>query len=180
MSMRKNTVQRQIKITLVMAVTADGFIARDSNDFVSWSSPADKKFFRKISTEAGVVIMGRNTFETFKEPLKGRLNVVMSSKITKSEHENTLFYSGSPGGLLKLLEEKGFKRAVLAGGSYTNYTFLKEKLIDSIVLTISPLMFGHGLSLFNGPFDAELKIDDFGKLDDETLIVKYSFKNEDK
>ncbi|MGM0418970.1 MAG: dihydrofolate reductase family protein [Thermodesulfobacteriota bacterium] len=175
--MRKNTDKRNIKVTLVMTVSADGVTARRSNEFVDWSSSADKKLFAEISKEAGAVIMGKNTFNTFEGTLPDRLNIVMSENPDNScKEENLMFFSDSPETLLEELESKGYTKAVLAGGSYTNFKFYEKNLIDELIITISPIMFGSGLSVFNSPVDAELKLKDFRKIDEDTIMLNYYFK----
>ena len=64
-----------------MAITLDGKIAKHKAHFPNWTSKEDKKFFAKISKEHKVVLMGANTFSTFKKPLKDRLNVVLAKII---------------------------------------------------------------------------------------------------
>ncbi|PJA88044.1 MAG: hypothetical protein CO140_01000, partial [Candidatus Moranbacteria bacterium CG_4_9_14_3_um_filter_40_7] len=67
-----------MKIIMIMAMTLDGKIAKSSDHFPDWTSKEDKKYFAKVSKEAGVVIMGDKTFFTFPAPLKDRLNVVFT------------------------------------------------------------------------------------------------------
>ena len=49
-----------------------------------FSLPKDMKFFRE-TTKGKVVVMGRKTLESFPggQPLKGRVNIVLSSKEAK-------------------------------------------------------------------------------------------------
>lgn len=177
--MKKSTDKRQIKVTLVMAVSADGITARNSSEFVSWSSKADKKFFAKISKDAGAVIMGKNTFDTFTGILKDRLNIVLTDEDEISDDKDLLFYCGDLKKLLYDLFQKGFKEVVLGGGAYTNYSFYEEDLIDTIIITISPILFGRGFNLFSQPLEKRLKLLDFGKLDEDTVFLKYSFDKEE-
>jgi dihydrofolate reductase len=174
--MNKITDKRKIKVTLVMTVSADGVTARSRDEFVDWSSSADKKLFAKISKDAGAVIMGKNTFDTFEGLLPDRLNIVMCQNPRGSFKENLMFFSGSPESLLDELEAKGYTEAVLAGGSYTNFKFYEENLIDELILTISPVMFGKGLSVFNSAVNAELKLKDLRKIDEDTVMLNYYFK----
>ena len=53
-----------MKVSLLMAQTLDGKIAKDANHFPDWTESADKKFFRARTKESGVMIFGRTTFET--------------------------------------------------------------------------------------------------------------------
>jgi dihydrofolate reductase len=68
-----------MKITMIMATTVDGKIAKTSTHFPDWTSKEDKQFFAKESKKAGVIIMGGKTFDTFPRPLKERLNAVVTA-----------------------------------------------------------------------------------------------------
>ncbi len=162
-----------MKITLVMAVTLDGKIAKNKNHFPDWTSKEDKKFFAKISKEHGVVLMGENTFNTFKKPLKDRLNVVFTHKKNLPEMENVMWVSGEIKNVLKDLENRKYGSAVLAGGAILNGVFLKEKLIDEIIVTINPKIFGSGISLFDGDFDIDLKLIKLENINEDTIVVYY-------
>ncbi len=54
--------------------------------------------------------------------------------------------------LLKILGEKGVKRIVVEGGGITNWYFFKEKLVDEIVITVTPYILGgsNAISLVEG------------------------------
>ena len=63
-------------VTLLMALTLDGKIAKDPDHYPDWTGKEDKKLFAEISKKAGVVIMGSKTFDTFGKPLPNRKNVI--------------------------------------------------------------------------------------------------------
>ena len=44
--------------------------------------------------------------------------------------------------LLKILGKKGIKKIVVEGGGTTNWYFFKEKLVDEIIVTITPYILG--------------------------------------
>ena len=46
--------------------------------------------------------------------------------------------------LLKILKQKKIKNVLLEGGGITNWIFLKEKLIDDIIITVTPYLVGGG------------------------------------
>lgn len=54
------------------------------NNSIPWRCPEDMKWFRKITTQGlnNVLIMGRNTFESIKKPLKDRHIIVISTTMT--------------------------------------------------------------------------------------------------
>ncbi|MDP1845186.1 MAG: dihydrofolate reductase family protein [Candidatus Moranbacteria bacterium] len=162
-----------MKIILMMAMTADGKIAKNSDHFPDWTSKEDKKLFAKTSKEHGVVIMGDKTFFTFPKPLPDRLNVVFTLLENPPETENVKWVTGEPEKVLEELEKMGYKSAILGGGTYMNSQFLERKLIDEIWLTIEPKIFGDGLGVFGGDFDIDLKMIDVSEINENTAVVKY-------
>ena len=162
-----------IPVTMMMAITADGKIAKDSQQFADWTSREDKKLFVEVSNIHGVIMMGENTFKTFPSPLKVRLNVVFSEKENPEEIGGVKWVKGDPQKVLLELESMGYKSALLGGGSFLNSLFLENKLISEIILTVEPKIFGSGLSLFNRDLNANLKLLEFKKLNEDTLMIRY-------
>ena len=73
-----------------------------------------------------------------------------------------------------MLEDEGYTEAVLAGGSVINSLFAEENLIDEIVITISPIIFGQGLSLFAEKVALSLKLQALERIGDDLVCLKYS------
>lgn len=157
----------------MMAISLDGKIGKSSQHFADWTSKEDKKMFAQVSKNCGVVLMGENTFKTFPTPLKERLNVVFSEREDVLDHDNLRYVKGDPKLVLRKLEEEGYEKVLLGGGSFLNSLFLEEKLIDEIMLTIEPKIFGQGLSLFNKDFEADLELLDLKKINDNAIFVHY-------
>ena len=44
--------------------------------------------------------------------------------------------------LLKILKQKKIKNILLEGGGITNWTFVKENLVDDIIITVTPYLVG--------------------------------------
>jgi Pyrimidine reductase, riboflavin biosynthesis len=44
--------------------------------------------------------------------------------------------------LLQILGKRGIKRIVVEGGGTTNWYFFKEKLVDEIIITVTPYVLG--------------------------------------
>ncbi len=162
-----------IPVTMMMAITADGKIAKNSTQFANWTSREDKKLFVEISKKHGVIIMGENTFKTFPKPLPDRLNVVFSHQEHLTKIEGVKWVKGEPQKVLEEIAELGYQSALLGGGTGLNSLFLKNKLINEIILTVEPKIFGSGLSLFNEDFEADLKLLAVEKLNENTVMLKY-------
>ena len=163
-----------MKVILLVAATADGIIARDSDHFVDWTGKADKQYFVKITKEAGLMIMGSNTFDTFARVLPGRKSIVMTrDKTRKSKNPDLIFTDETPEQIVKGLEAQGYTSAALIGGSVVNTLFLKAGLVHEIHITIVPRLFGQGLNIFAETLDTELKLLDVEKINDRDILVKY-------
>jgi dihydrofolate reductase len=158
---------------MMMAMTMDGKIAKTSDHFPDWTSKEDKKYFAKISKDAGVVMMGEKTFKTFPSPLPNRLNVVFTLEKNPPGTEGVRWVTGEPEKVIEQLESEGYKSAILGGGAYLNGLFLKKGLIDEIIVTVEPKIFGDGLSLFSGDFDVNLQLLEMEKLNENSMVLKY-------
>jgi len=166
-----------MKVILLMAVTADGMIARGSMELVDWTGKADKKYFVYITRKAGVMIMGSKTFDTIGKVLPGRKNIVMTRDKTRiSQDENLIFTCQTPGEIINDLKTQGFKSIALIGGSTVNTLFMKAKLIDEIHITLVPRLFGKGLSLFKEVLDTRLELMDTSSIEKGHILLKYRVK----
>ena len=167
-----------MKVILLMAITLDGKTGKDAEHFVDWTEHEDKKFFVKITKRAGVIIMGSKTFDTIGKPLPGRKNIILTrNRQRKSQWDNLVFSDQAPGELLKSLEKEGFSEAVLAGGPTINTLFAREKLIDEVIVTVSPLIFGYGTSLFSEEISMELELKDVHQRGKDLIAITYRVKN---
>lgn len=163
-----------MKVILVMAMTADGIIARNSMELVDWSGKADKQYFVKVTKKAGAMIMGSKTFDTIGRALPGRKSIVMTrDKTRKSDNSDLVFTDQSPKQILDGLKSDGFSQAALIGGAIINSIFMEQGLVDEIHLTIVPLLFGKGLSLFNKSLDTKMELMDVSGLEKGSFLLKY-------
>ena len=159
---------------MLMAMTLDGKIARNSRQLVDWTGKADKQYFVRVTRKAGVVIMGSRTFDTIGKPLAGRKNIVMTRDPNrKSREENLIFTDQSAGEIIRGLENEGFEAVTLIGGAIVNSLFAKENLITQIHVTLVPTLFGQGLSLFKDPMDLKLELVENREIDKGHLLLVY-------
>lgn len=170
-----------MKVTLVMATTADGKIAKDKEHIADWTSKEDKKFFVEKTKECKVMIMGMTTYQTIGRPLPGRLTIVYTRNPNAPELQpqpGVLEYTNlGARELLAQLEKRGFAEVALVGGGTINAMFLREKLIDDIYLSIEPYVFGAGLSVFaEAPADVALDLIEVSKLSEQVVLLHYRLK----
>ncbi len=123
-------------VILIAAVTVDGFIARHSNEVITWSE--DLSLFKK-QTMGYPVIMGSNTRNTLTVELSGRKVIVVHRE-------------DDPEKVLSTLEND---RCFVIGGGRTFTRF--APFLTRLYLTIHPLVFGKGIPLFP-ELDSELRL----------------------
>lgn len=136
-----------------MAMSLNGYIAKEdgSEDFLS---NENWKKFCALAAECGNFIVGRKTYEAVKswnegfgfDDLKGIKKVVIS------RDQNYRLDAGytlavSPKDALQKLKDS--KCALVVGGSTINTLFIKDNLLDEIILNIEPAIIGQGIPLFS-------------------------------
>jgi len=160
-----------IKVSIIVAETADGFIAKEANHPALWTSKEDKKHFVEITKRAGVVIMGSTTWKTLPKPMKDRLNIVYTR--SGETYEGAESTSIEPKELIDSLESRGFSEVSICGGSSIYTLFLKAGVVDTIYLTIEPILFGKGISIFNEQLDLKLELQSETKTEAGTIFLEY-------
>jgi dihydrofolate reductase len=163
-----------MKVVLLMAMTADGMIARSPNHFPDWTSRQDKAMFKRVTQEAGVVVMGSKTYDVIGKPLPGRMNIVLTRNKQRQSFQPDLVYTDrQPAALLAHLETEGFHEVILVGGATINTLFARQGLIDEIHVTYSPKLFGVGLTLFADEVSVDLQLLGFQPLGPGEIQVRY-------
>ncbi|KXK09226.1 MAG: Dihydrofolate reductase [Microgenomates bacterium OLB22] len=140
-----------MKITLYMAISIDGFIAKSNGDS-DWVSETDADLFEKSIHNAGCIILGHRTYKQYLHdlyPIEGVTNIVLASHPQNSEFKN-VFFAQSPQEAIHIANSQGHTEALLIGGGRTNAAFLNENLIDAIILSVHPLILQDGIRLFEG------------------------------
>lgn len=149
------TPSNRPKISIYIATSIDGYIARkdgslDWLDVVGGFGDEDYGFKKLIESIDGV-ILGRNTYEVAASvlnwPYKGKKIIVLSNTLKTVREEAELFQGDLTALVAKLHEEK-IKHVWIDGG-VTISQFLKLQLVDSITLSIIPVLLGDGLPLFS-------------------------------
>lgn len=173
----KSLILNNMKVTLYMAISIDGFIAKKDGDS-DWVSPTDTANFEAKINEKECIVLGRRTFNQYRGelyPVKGVTNIVLTTDKSKKEKVEETTFVNSPYEALDVAETKGHTEVLLIGGGTTNGLFLNEKLIDEIFLSVHPLVLGDGIKLFE---NCETKLD-MELLDEKSLeegLVQLHYK----
>lgn len=168
-----------MKLILMMAMTADGIIAKNKNQNADWTSKADKKVFIEQTKKAGAIVMGDTTFIAMgKRALPGRLNLILSlepQNYKGLEKPGELeFLKASPKEVVAYLDQKGFQTAILGGGARTNAAFLKAGVVDEILITVEPKIFGIGMNFTESEeLDLNLELLEVKEIGDSALQIRY-------
>lgn len=160
------------KLVYYVATTVDGFIAHPDGSFDGFlfEGPHFKDLIREFPETfpahlRGVlgipeevcrfdtVLMGRNTYEVgvrenITSPYRPLRQYVVSRTMESSPHPDVTLHRDSPVDLARRLKAEDGKDIWLCGGSKLASAFLAE--IDELILKINPVLFGAGISLFDG------------------------------
>ena len=99
---------------IIAALAKNNVIGKDGG--IPWHSKEELQYF-KNTTMGFPIIMGRKTFESIGKPLKGRLNIVLSSnRELKYEYENVIVFTGLTEAYNYCEKEKYDKVFIIGGG----------------------------------------------------------------
>ncbi|MDR3642817.1 MAG: dihydrofolate reductase family protein [Candidatus Doudnabacteria bacterium] len=133
----------------IAAITLDGKIARNKSHMSDWTSKEDKIFMRALLDKCDAIIVGNNTYKTAIGPLSKRNCIVISRSADSGQRTVNLVYcKPNKTELSKLLKPKSYKLIAILGGAQTYSFCLKNNLLDELYLTVEPVVFGQGISLF--------------------------------
>lgn len=154
-----------VKISVYIATSLDGFIARTNGD-IDWltgGSDAEDFGYAEFIATVDHIVMGRNTYEKvlgFGEwPYEKKVIVLTSRELIIPEalSGKVETFNLSPSDLLRRLEIHDARHVYLDGG-VTIQRFLREGLVDELTVTTLPVLIGAGLRLF-GPLDGDVRLE---------------------
>ncbi len=157
---KERAVKRETRCAVYIATSVDGWIAKADGDIGWLQRPeyagcevAGVRYEDFIAT-VDVLVMGRRTFEkvlSFSDWPYGVLSVVVLSthvlEIPQRLEGKVRWMGGDPKQVLVGLAAEGKKRVYVDGGA-TLQGFLREGLIDEIIVTYIPILLGDGIPLF--------------------------------
>lgn len=176
-------------IIALVTATIDGKIALSQEDQIIWHSKKDIELFVEDTKKSGAVVMGSTTYKQIRargRNLPGRFKVVMTSSPDKYYHEfgksnETIFTDMSPKELIEMLKERNYSDICIIGGGRIYTSFLNDKLIDEIRITIAPFIFGKDTIDFVGEMTQKpitLDLLSSTVIDEHFLRVCYKVKYE--
>jgi dihydrofolate reductase len=156
-----------MKVLLDMAISLNGFIAREDGD-EDWLPSEGWDEFLELAKRLDNIVMGRETYEQvtarYKDynfnNVKCRYKVIVTRDTSFKAIDGYLI-AHSPEEAIELIASKGLDELFLIGGGKLNSEFIKRKLVNTIQLTINPYIVGKGRS-FIAPEDFDLPLKPLG------------------
>ena len=153
-----------MKTIVYIGTSLDGFIARKDGD-IDWltqfANDEAIRAYEKFMSRIDAIVIGRGTFEkvlTFPSwPYNKEVFVLSTSikEVPEIAREKVTVLSMNPKELLSYLSSKGFSGIYIDGGNVIQQ-FLKEDLIDELIISKVPVLIGKGIPLF-GDLDTDLQ-----------------------
>jgi len=142
------------RVSVYIATSLDGFIARDDGD-LDWLADVqdaggnDYGYSGFMST-VDTVLLGRGTYDAIQTfamwPFEGKRVIVLTNRPLVATFGESA-YAGALGPLMDRLGSEGVQRVYLDGGA-TIRQGLDEGLVDDMTLSIVPVLLGAGRPLF--------------------------------
>lgn len=170
-----------MKKTLFLSMSLDGFIA--NTDGIPMFPQSAWEDWCSLVNEADNVIAGRNSVEQLKDDqmssiLNPRHKVVLSSQDIDYS-EAGWQRANSPAIALEMLRQQGVTEAIIGGGRAVYHAFMREQLVDTILIDLQPVVFGNGIPVFGQILDpTHLKLLETCPLNDDTIRLRYQVLRE--
>lgn len=147
-----------MKTTVYIATSLDGFIARKDGN-LDWltniENPTNDDYgYRDFISTIDAIVMGRGTFETVLSfpawPYEKTVFVLSTTlkNVPDPLKEKVQLLSMTPKDVLSWLAREGYSSIYVDGGR-TIQEFLREDLIDELIITKIPVLIGSGIPLFD-------------------------------
>ncbi len=162
----------QRKLVLYIASSLDGYIATEDHN-LDWLFAVEgegdngySSFYDTVDT----ILIGRVTYDWIIEhekgnfPYKGKECYVFT-RTKMMDNEYVTFISDDVVPFSKELKSRNGQSIWLVGGGNLLDTFLKEKLVDELIVTVAPVLLGKGIPLFgNNSFQTPLSLKSINRI----------------
>lgn len=175
-----------MQVTVEMASSINGLIAYEngSEDFLLERNYQIMLDFLKCYD---CLVWGNTTFknvmswgEDYINDLKDVTVIVFSKSDIKYPYEN-VYVVNSMEDFYKVCEEKNINKVFVSGGARTNTMFMKEDIVDEVIINYNPYVLNKGINLFLGDFfEKKLVLDKIVREQEDIVQVWYKVLNNDE
>jgi dihydrofolate reductase len=152
----------EVKITLHMVSSLDGFVAKKDNSILwfdtscNYENGVESEDAENFLNAIDCYIMGSRTYELAIELSKeygwaygDKPTIVLTKRNLSSDKPNIEFFSGNLQMLINDKLKSRYKNIWVAGGSSVAKDFIQQKLVNEIMVSILPIILGEGLPFFD-------------------------------
>ncbi len=153
------------KLKYHVAITADGFIAREDDSFDCFSQEGDHvaDYFASFAGY-DTIVMGRRTYDIglkvgVTDPYPNLETYVFSRTLKESPNPRVKVVAEDVASVIRQLKAQEGKSIYLCGGGILAGKLLGEGLVDEVILKLNPLLLGAGIPVVSsllGPVNLEL------------------------
>lgn len=152
-----------MKTFVYIGTSLDGFIARKDGDIdwlVQFANDEAIRAYEEFISGIDAIVIGKGTFEKVLDfpswPYEKKVFVLSTSikQVPDIVREKVTILSMKPKELLGYLSGKGFSNIYVDGGKVIQ-DFLKEDIVDELIISKVPVFIGNGIPLF-GHLDGDL------------------------
>ena len=172
-----------MKTTLFLSVSVDGLIA--NKDGIPLFPDGAWEDWCSLVNNADNVIAGRSSYDQLKDDdmasvLHPKHKVVLSSRNIELG-DSTWQQAKSPTEALEILRNKGVVEAIIGGGRAVAHSFMREQLVDYIIIDLQPVAFGSGTPVFGDVLEmARLKLLESNPLNEDAIRLRYQVLRDGK
>ena len=142
------------RIRYSVAMSLDGFIAgpKGESDWITMDPDID---FNEIFSEFDTLLVGRRTFEPMatagRVSMPGMKTIVCSNTLRREDHPGVTIISENQTATLTALKSSPGKDIWLFGGGRLFRSLSEQGLVDSVEVSVIPILLGAGVPLAPNP-----------------------------
>jgi dihydrofolate reductase len=177
-------------VAVIAVQSIDGCITRHRGEGAAgWASAEDQQHFRRALATFDCAIFGAGTYRADRAHIRPRLQrdllrVVMTRNpeafAGDAVADQLEFTAESPADVVAHLSARGRQRCALLGGQQVYGQFFQEDLVDELIVTLEPLIFGEGLRLCDQPVERRFELAECTHLTPSTLLLRYLRREKDE
>ena len=142
------------RIRYLVAASLDGYIAGPKGE-ADWIIIDPDIDFRALFAQFDTVLLGRRTFEAMRDAdnggLPGMKIYVFSQTLRQSDYPEVTILAEKPEAEMKALKNSAGKDIWLFGGGLLFRSLMQGGLVDSVEVSIIPVLLGGGIPLLPPP-----------------------------
>ena len=165
-----------MKTTLFLSVSIDGLIA--NKEGIPMFPEGAWEDWCSLVNGADNVIAGRSSYEQLKNDdmasvLHPTHKIVLSSRDLELG-DSSWQHARSPSEALEILRNKGVGEGIIGGGRAVAHSFMRQQLVDNLLIDLQPVAFGVGTPVFGDDVGTlNLKLLSSRPLNDDAIRLRY-------